>query len=100
MPIIHIPDFGDLSAVKIVEDLKIKSQNDKELLKQAKDKVYLKGFYEGKMLVGLAAGELVEQAKPKVKKQLLDDGLAVLYLEPESEVVSRTGDSCIVGSCY
>ena len=72
VPIINIPDFGDLSAVKIVEDLKIKSQNDKDLLKQAKDKVYLKGFYEGKMLVGLAAGDTVEQAKPKVKKHLLD----------------------------
>jgi len=36
-------------------------------LKQAKDKVYLKGFYEGKMLVGVAQGEGVEKAKPKVK---------------------------------
>jgi len=54
VPIINIPEFGDLAAVKLVEDLKIKSQNDKDLLKQAKDKVYLKGFYEGRMLVGVA----------------------------------------------
>ena len=54
VPIIHIPDFGDLSAVFLVDELKIKSQNDKDLLKQAKDKAYLKGFYEGKMLVGAA----------------------------------------------
>lgn len=33
VPIINIPDFGNLSAVFLVDDLKIKSQNDKELLK-------------------------------------------------------------------
>lgn len=31
--IIEIPDFGKLTAVKLVEELNIKSQNDKELLK-------------------------------------------------------------------
>ena len=67
IPIINIPDFGDLSAVFLVDELKIKSQNDKDLLKQAKDKAYLKGFYEGKMLVGVAEGVTVEKAKPLVK---------------------------------
>ena len=70
VPIINIPEFGDLSAVKLVDDLKIKSQKDKDLLKQAKDAAYLKGFYHGKMLVGICAGEGVEAAKPKVKKHL------------------------------
>lgn len=32
IPIIEIPEFGTLSALKIVDDLKIKSQNDKDLL--------------------------------------------------------------------
>ena len=99
-PIINIPEFGDLTAVKLVDDLKISSQKDKELLKIAKDKAYLKGFYEGKMLVGIAKGETVEKAKPIVKKHLLETGLAVPYYEPEGEVVSRSGDQCIVASCY
>ncbi len=99
-PIINIPEFGDLSAVKLVDDLKIKSQKDKDLLKVAKDKAYLKGFYEGKLLVGVAAGETVENAKPKVKQHLYDEDLACPYYEPESEVVSRTGDQCLVASCY
>jgi leucyl-tRNA synthetase len=100
VPIIDIPELGNLAAVKLVDDLKIKSQKDKDLLKQAKDTVYLKGFYSGKMLVGIAEGESVEKAKPKVKQHLFDQGLAVPYYEPESEVVSRTGDQCIVASCY
>jgi len=58
--------------VKLVEDLKIQSQKDKELLKQAKDKAYKAGFYEGKMIVGVASGEKVEKAKPIVKQHLLD----------------------------
>lgn len=33
VPIINIPEFGDLSAVKLVDDLKIQSQKDKDLLK-------------------------------------------------------------------
>lgn len=70
------------------------------MLKQAKDKAYLKGFYEGKMLVGIAKGQSVEKAKPIVKKHLLEAGLAVPYYEPEGEVVSRSGDQCIVASCY
>jgi len=100
VPIINIPEFGDLTAVKLVEDLKIKSQNDKDLLKQAKDKAYKAGFYEGKMIVGIGAGESVEKAKPIVKKHLLDQKLAVPYFEPEGLIVSRTGDNCIVASCY
>lgn len=67
VPIINIPEFGDLSAVHLVDELKIQSQKDKDLLKVAKDKAYLKGFYEGKMLVGVAQGDTVEKAKPKVK---------------------------------
>jgi hypothetical protein len=31
---------------------------------------------------------------------MIENGFAVPYSEPESEVVSRTGDSCIVGLCY
>lgn len=43
----EIPEFGSLSAVTVYEKLKIQSQNDKEKLAEAKEMVYLKGFYDG-----------------------------------------------------
>lgn len=50
----------------------IKDQHDHLKLKEAKDKVYLKGFNEGTMLVGICQGEKVNQAKPKVRQHMID----------------------------
>jgi hypothetical protein len=47
IPIIDVPDFGSLSAVALYDKLKIQSQNDKDKLQEAKDLIYLKGFYDG-----------------------------------------------------
>jgi leucyl-tRNA synthetase len=47
VPIINVPDFGTLSAVTACEKLKIQSQNDRDKLQEAKELVYLKGFYDG-----------------------------------------------------
>lgn len=51
VPIIDVPDYGTLSAVTVCERLKIQSQNDRDKLQEAKEQVYLKGFYEGVMIV-------------------------------------------------
>ena len=42
----------------------------------------------------------VQEAKPLVKNKMIEDNLAVLYHEPEGLVMSRSGDKCIVASCY
>lgn len=81
-----------MSAVTMCERLDIKSCKDTEKLKKAKDEVYLKGFYEGVMLVGECTGMKVCDAKPIIRKVLLDKGDALVYFEPESLVMSRTGD--------
>jgi leucyl-tRNA synthetase len=47
IPIIEVPDCGSLSAVTLYDKLKIQSQNDRDKLQEAKDFIYLKGFYDG-----------------------------------------------------
>jgi len=96
IPIIMVPEFGDLSAVKACADLKIKSQNDRKALDQAKDLVYMKGFYEGEMLVGEHKGKKVKDAKPIIKDEMISRGEAVVYSEPADKIVSRSGDECVV----
>jgi leucyl-tRNA synthetase len=68
-------------------------------LTEIKDKVYLKGFYEGVMLVGIGKDMKVQDAKPLVRKHMLDSGTACPYYEPEGEIISRTGDECVVALC-
>jgi leucyl-tRNA synthetase len=88
--------LGDLTAVALCESLKIKNQNDKELLVTAKDEAYKKGFHEGIMLVGTFAGSKVADAKNLVKKEMMDKNEALVYYEPGGKVVSRSGDVCVV----
>jgi leucyl-tRNA synthetase len=90
IPIIDIPNFSNLSAVHVVNEMGIKSQNDKELLVEAKDICYKRGFYEGLffrfvqhdvlininnigvMLEGEFAGQTVQEAKKLVKNYLME----------------------------
>lgn len=98
VPIIKIEGYGDASAVYMCEKLKITSFNDTAKLTKAKDETYLKGFTMGVMQVGEFAGKKVSEAKPIIKQQMIDSGDACLYFEPESKVVSRTNDECVVAA--
>ena len=91
--------YGNLTAVTLCEQLKIKSQNDRVLLDKAKDEAYKKGFHEGKMLIGTFKGSKVTDAKALVRKEMLDSSEALVYYEPGGRVVSRSGDECVVSYC-
>lgn len=96
VPIVRTEKYGDKCAEFLVEELKIQSPKDSVQLAQAKELAYKEGFYNGTMIIGKYAGEKVEVAKPKVKADLVALGEAFVYNEPESLVVSRSGDECIV----
>lgn len=99
VPIIETPGFGNLAAVDACTRYKIKSQNDKDALAKAKEEVYKAGFYSGTMLVGSMQGEAVQNAKPRIREELIAAGEAQPYCEPENKVVDRNGSTCVVALC-
>ncbi|KAI7892102.1 leucyl-tRNA synthetase [Mucor mucedo] len=96
IPIIDTPNYGNLIAPKLCEIKKINSQKDKNQLAEAKEIAYKEAFYQGVMCYGEFAGVKVQDAKPKVREFLLKSGEAFVYNEPESLVMSRSGDECVV----
>jgi len=96
VPIIDVPGLGMLSGQFLCEEYHVNSQNDKEKLKEAKSKAYLKGFYDGVMQIGEFKGQKVQVAKPKVRQQLLDSKDLIVYYEPENLVVSRSGGTFFI----
>ncbi|XP_045492233.1 leucine--tRNA ligase, cytoplasmic isoform X1 [Colias croceus] len=99
IPVLEVPEFGNLSAVHLYEKLKIQSQNDREKLTQAKDMVYLKGFYDGVLIVGDYKGKKIQEVKKAIQNQLVKENGAVIYYEPEKNIISRSGDECVVALC-
>uniref|UniRef100_A0A6A7G3Q8 leucine--tRNA ligase n=2 Tax=Hirondellea gigas TaxID=1518452 RepID=A0A6A7G3Q8_9CRUS len=97
VPIIYIDEeFGNKAAVVACEKYGVKNQYDEKNLKLAKDEVYTKGFYSGKMDIGSFKGTPVKDAKNLIRDQLIADNLACTYWEPKDPVVSRSGDQCVV----
>jgi len=94
--IINIPEYGNQSAVFICEKLKIVSPNEKNKLIEAKEKVYNKGFYEGSFIIGKYKGSKVKDVKNLLTNEFIEEGVALKYSEPESLVMNRTGEECIV----
>ena len=96
VPVIKTTKYGDLTAVEVCKELKVQSPKDANALADAKEIAYKEGFYGGTMIIGDFKGESVQDAKPKVRAQLIERGLAVAYAEPENSVVSRSADECVV----
>ena len=96
VPVISTPTYGEMIAPAVVKKLKINSQKDTKQLAEAKEIAYKEGFYSGTMLIGDFKGEPVQEAKPKVRAQMIEKGVAFPYAEPEGLVVSRSADECVV----
>ena len=98
IPIIRTKEFGEQAAVKIVKELGIKNQNEREKLEKARKAVYKSGFHKGKMSEnsGKYNGMPVEQAKEEVKKWLLKTNNAALMYDPTGKVVCRCLNEAVV----
>ncbi|CAG8973722.1 hypothetical protein HYALB_00006995 [Hymenoscyphus albidus] len=96
IPIIETPSYGQLTAPFLVKKMKISSPKDTKQLEEAKALAYKEGHFQGIMVHGEFTGDKVEDAKPKVRQQLIDAGDGFAYSEPEKKVISRSGDDCCV----
>jgi leucyl-tRNA synthetase len=99
IPIISCPTLGDICAKTTCEEFKVQSHKDVDKLELAKNKCYQEGFDHGVMLVGICEGQKVQDCKQTVKEYMINEGMAVSYWEPTSEVQARSGDMCIVAAC-
>lgn len=99
VPVLSTPTYGDLTAKTLVEQLRIQSPKDAKPLAEAKELAYKEGFYKGTMIIGEFKGEKVEDAKNKVREQMIKEGTAFAYSEPENAVMSRSGEECVVALC-
>jgi leucyl-tRNA synthetase len=96
IPIIELEPYGRLSAPTICGQMKIQSQNDRDKLLEAKEKIYTKSFTDGILLVGKYPNTKVSDAKKLVRGDLITNGQACAYYEPEGKVISRSADECVV----
>lgn len=97
--VLNTPTYGGMTAEALVKKLKIQSPKDALPLAEAKDLAYKEGFYSGTMLVGDFKGQTVQEAKPRVRDQMIAAGLAFAYAEPEGQIISRSSDECVVALC-
>lgn len=98
IPIVKTPNYGDLAAVKVCEEMKIQNQHEREKLDKAKKIVYKEGYHLGVMNenCGKYAGMKVENAKDKIKKEMISAGKADLFFEMEGKAVCRCGTQVVV----
>jgi len=97
IPIIHIPGWGDLAAIKISEQFSLLNQNDPRL-EQATEIVYKEGFHKGVMNenCGKYAGMKVSEAKEAIKKELRESGEADVMYETSRIAFCRDGTRIVV----
>ena len=99
VPIINVPGYGDACAPLLCEQFKVGTHKEKDKLTLCKGEAYKKGFYTGVMTAGPFKGLPVPEAKDKTKAYLVEKGEAMIYYEPEKEVMSRSGCECVVALC-
>ncbi|MGQ9781317.1 MAG: leucine--tRNA ligase [Nitrososphaeria archaeon] len=95
--IIKVEGFGEYPAVEIVEQLKVKDQNDKQAEK-ATEIIYSREFHTGVMKenCGQLSGLPVKDAKTKVVEKLLSEKLGDKIYDLPEVVRCRCGTRCTV----
>ncbi|KAI5485683.1 leucyl-tRNA synthetase family [Trichomonas vaginalis G3] len=98
--IINSPKYGDFAAEATIKEVDadpaFKKATKAEKLEEAKHRAYMDGFNNGTMIYGPFEGKPVKEAKELAKKQMIAEGSAIDYYEPDTTVIARTGAECVV----
>ncbi len=97
--IIDSEGFGKNPAESIIKEMGITSQSEEEKLEEATQKIYRAGFHKGKMLdiSGEYAGMPVQEAKDRIKEEMLGSGEADMFYDLSEDVVCRCGTEVVMG---
>lgn len=71
IPIIEVPELGNMAAIEACKKFKVNSQNDTKQLADAKELTYKLGFYQGLMLCDEFKGQKVQDVKKLVQNKLI-----------------------------
>ncbi|MDR0791392.1 MAG: leucine--tRNA ligase, partial [Methanomassiliicoccaceae archaeon] len=95
--IISINGYGDFPAKDIIERMGIERSGD-ERLTDAKKQVYKDGYHMGRMkdICGKFAGLRVEDAKDKMRAEMIGSGEAELFHDLNEEVICRCGSQVMI----
>ena len=95
--IISMDGYGDFPAKDIIDEMGIKRSGDPKLV-DAKKQVYKDGYHTGKMkdVCGKFAGLRVEDAKERMKAEMISSGEAETFHDLSEEVVCRCGSPVMI----
>ncbi len=96
--LIESPGYGEFPAVEVVNELKVKDQNDPKA-EEATKMVYRREFHNGvlKANTGQYAGIAVSKIKDVLLADLIEKGIAEIFYEfSEKPVICRCGTKCVI----
>ncbi|MCL1984239.1 MAG: leucine--tRNA ligase [Methanomassiliicoccaceae archaeon] len=95
--IISMDGYGDFPAKDIIESMGIERSGDPKL-EEAKKQVYKDGYHTGRMkdVCGKFAGLRVEDAKDKMRAEMIGSGEAELFYDLNEEVICRCGNPVMI----
>lgn len=96
--LIKVPEYGEFPAVEVVDELKVKDQNDPKA-EEATKLIYRREFHNGVLAetTGKYAGIAVSKIKNVLTHDLIERGIADVFYEFSVQpVICRCGATCVV----
>ena len=95
--IISMDGYGDFPAKDVIDQMGIKASGDPKLI-EAKKQVYKDGYHTGRMkdVCGKFAGLRVEEAKERMKEEMIASGEAETFHDLSEEVICRCGSPVVI----